>query len=143
MAAAIEPGDDVLDIGCGSGQMTREAARRAPAGSALGVDLSARQIEVAERLALTQSLPNARFLIYPFAQQGFDVAISRHGAMFCGNPVAAFRNIHRALRPGGRLVLLTWQPTQSNAWMSEFRGAFTPAGAARQRGSQPYRAQLH
>ncbi len=137
VAAAIEPEDYVLDIGCGSGQMTREAGRRASIGSALGVDLSARQIEVAEQLAAARSLPNVRFLqadaqIYPLPQQSFDISISRHGAMFFGDPVAAFRNIHRALRPGGRLVLLTWQPTQSNPWMSEFRDAFTPAGADQQ-----------
>lgn len=125
-AAAIEPADTVLDIGCGSGQTTRDAARRASEGSALGVDLSAPLLDLARGLAEREQVPNVRFeqldaQVHPFPDAHFDVAISRNGAMFFGDPPAAFANIARALRPGGRLVLLAWQAHDSNEWLRTFR----------------------
>ena len=127
-AAAIGTGEQVLDIGCGTGQTTRDAARRAPAGGALGVDLSAEMIALARRLATAEGLPNARFeqadaQICPFGPGSFDVVISRTGAMFFGDPDAAFANIARALRSGGRLALLTWQPLSANEWAAELTAA--------------------
>jgi SAM-dependent methyltransferase len=127
-AAAIAPTDEVLDIGCGTGQTTLDAARCAPSGSVLGVDLSARMIEVARREAARHAVTNARFLqadaqLYPFPDQSFDAAISRTGAMFFGDPQAAFTNIGRALRPGGRLVLLVWQAPSRNEWFTAFSTA--------------------
>ncbi len=123
--AAIDATETVLDIGCGAGQTTRDAARRATAGSALGVDLSARLIALARRLAAGEHLPNATFrqadaACEPFPDRAFDVALSRHGAMFFGNPPAAFANVARALRPGGRIVLLTWQPFKRQEWLRAF-----------------------
>jgi len=127
-AAAIGATDRVLDIGCGNGLSTRLAARRAPAGSALGVDLSSRMLDRARQRATEDGLTNAEFLqadaqIHPFDPGSFDVAISRTGAMFFGDPVAAFANIARALRPGGRLTLLVWQPPAQNEWFRSFVGA--------------------
>jgi len=128
-AAAIVTCDRVLDVGCGNGETTRDAARlAAPEGSALGVDLSSRMIEQARRRAAEQGIGNAHFeqadaQTYPFEEQRYDVAISRTGAMFFGDPVAAFTNIARALRPGGRLALLVWQTLPQNEWVSEFRQA--------------------
>jgi len=127
-AAAVEPNNHVLDIGCGSGRTTREAARRAPGGTALGVDLSGPMLDLARRLAEREGLANATFeqadaQVHPFPPAHFDVVISRNGAMFFGDPVTAFGNLARALRPGGRLVLLTWQPLARNEWLSSFRGA--------------------
>jgi SAM-dependent methyltransferase len=129
--AAINPGERVLDIGCGSGRTTLAAARGAAPGLALGVDLSARMIDVARQAAQREGLPNARFVqadaqIHPFPEQTFDVAISRTGAMFFGDPVAAFTNIARAMCPGGRLILLVWQPFDRN----EYIVAITTALAA-------------
>jgi SAM-dependent methyltransferase len=127
-AAAIDASANVLDIGCGSGQTTRDAARCATAGSALGVDLSSHMIERAREVAKRERLTNATFQqadaqVHPFPDQYFDIAISRHGAMFFGNPRAAFTNIARATRPGGRLVLLTWQPLERNEFINAFRTA--------------------
>ncbi|MBB5158492.1 class I SAM-dependent methyltransferase [Saccharopolyspora phatthalungensis] len=127
-AAAIHDTANVLDIGCGSGQTTRDAARCATAGTALGVDLSSRMIELARGLAERERVANATFhqadaQVYPFPDRYFDVVISRHGAMFFGDPVAAFTNIARATRPGGRVILLTWQAFERNEWMSSFRTA--------------------
>jgi SAM-dependent methyltransferase len=127
-AAAISVTEQVLDLGCGTGQTTREAARAAAGGAALGVDLSPQMLAVARRLAVAEGLTNARFeqadaQIQPFAAEAFDLAISRTGAMFFGDPVAAFGNIARALRPRGRLVLLTWQALPRNEWIREFATA--------------------
>lgn len=127
-AAAIAPGEQVLDIGCGNGQTTRDVARLAAPGGALGVDLSSRMIEQARRRATRQGIGNARFeqadaQIHPFAAGAFDVAVSRIGVMFFGDPVAAFGNIGRALRPGGRLALLVWQAREHNPWMTELSQA--------------------
>jgi ubiquinone/menaquinone biosynthesis C-methylase UbiE len=100
-------------------------------------------IEVARREAEREAIANARFVqadvqIHPFTDHAFDVAISRHGSMFFGQPVAAFSNIARAIRPGGRLVLLTWQPLLRNEWFV----AFTTALAARRDLPSPRRTRL-
>jgi SAM-dependent methyltransferase len=127
-AAAIAPTDRVLDIGCGAGGSARAAARRASAGSVLGVDLSSAMLQVARAAAEHEGLANVSFeqadaQIHAFDEGAFDVAISRTGAMFFGDPHAAFTNIARALRPGGRLVLLVWQPFVRNEWIVEIMGA--------------------
>jgi SAM-dependent methyltransferase len=127
-AAAIGRADRVLDIGCGTGSTSLAAARRAPAGAVLGVDLSAAMLAVARRNAEQQGLVNVEFLqgdaqIHPFARAAFDVAISRTAAMFFADRVAALSNIGRGLVPGGRLVLLVWQPPQRNEWFLELTGA--------------------
>jgi SAM-dependent methyltransferase len=123
-ATAITAGQRVLDVGCGAGGTTLAAARRAgPSGDALGVDLSAAMLEVARSRAAAQGLDNVRFLhadaqVHPFPAASFDLVLSRMGAMFFGDPVAAFTNLARAVRPGGRLVLLTWQPLDRNEWLT-------------------------
>ncbi|HEX6310879.1 MAG TPA: methyltransferase domain-containing protein [Acidimicrobiia bacterium] len=127
-AAAIEAGEHVLDIGCGNGQTTRDAARLAAGGTALGVDLSSGMVELARRRAAEQGVDNAEFLqadaqIHPFDPGVRDVAISRTGTMFFGDPVAAFANIARALRPDGRLALLVWQSLPQNHWVRDFSAA--------------------
>jgi SAM-dependent methyltransferase len=127
-AAAISEREQVLDVGCGTGQTTRDAARAAAAGGALGIDLSSRMLDHARRQAAEDGLTNAAFVqadaqIHPFEPGAYDVAISRTAAMFFGDHAAAFANLRRALRPGGRLVLVTWQPLSGNAWLREISGA--------------------
>jgi SAM-dependent methyltransferase len=129
-AAGVAPTDRVLDIGSGNGSTTCEAARRAPQGTALGVDLSARMIERARCRATAAGLTNAQFLqadaqIYPFPQGSFDQALSRTGVMFFGDPATAFSNIGRALRRSGRLTLLVWQDDDHNPWIADFIKAIT------------------
>jgi SAM-dependent methyltransferase len=120
-ACGIQPPDHVLDIGCGTGQTTRQAVRTARAGSALGVDISAPAIERARELARAEGLRNVSFeradaQVCRFPQQPFDVAISRFGTMFFDDPGTAFANIRRALRPAGRLVMMVWQARERNEW---------------------------
>lgn len=103
----IGPDDRVLDIGCGNGQLTRQAARAAR--SAIGVDLSAPMLSVARLRAA--DVPNVTFTqgdaqVFSFEDSAYDIAISRFGAVFFADPVAAFSNIRRALAPGGRTALL-------------------------------------
>jgi SAM-dependent methyltransferase len=120
-AFGVGASDQVLDIGCGAGQTTRQAARVAVAGGAFGVDVSAPAVDQARRSAREDGLRNVAFecadaQVHPFPEQGFDLAISRFGTMFFGDPVAAFTNLGRALRPAGRLVMLVWQAKEHNEW---------------------------
>jgi SAM-dependent methyltransferase len=121
LACDIRRQDRVLDIGCGAGQTTRDAARTAAAGSAVGIDISAGMIARAQMLANAEGLRNVRFekadaQVHPFPSEHSDVVISRFGTMFFADPVAAFSNIHQTLRPEGRLVMMVWQDHEANEW---------------------------
>jgi len=127
-AAHIEATDSVLDIGCGCGDSTRAAGRRASAGRALGVDLSAVMLDRARALTASEALSNVAFeqvdaQAHPFVPDSFDVAISRFGAMFFADQRAAFANIARAIRPHGRLALVAWQELAANEWLVAIRGS--------------------
>ncbi|MFC4585996.1 class I SAM-dependent methyltransferase [Sphaerisporangium corydalis] len=118
-AAAIGEHDRVLDVGCGNGQLTRLAAGLARHGHATGVDLSEPMLERARALAAEERVTNVTFdrgdaQIHPFPAGGFDVAISRFAIMFFADPVAAFANIGRALRPGGRVAFLSLRSMADN-----------------------------
>ena len=138
-AANLQPGEVVLDVGCGAGQTSIEGATRAAGGRILGVDLSNEMLEVARRRARASGIGNVSFEqadaeVHDFGRDTFDVVISRTGAMFFGDPAAAFSNLGRSLRPGGRLVLMTWQSFDRNEWMREFVGALS---AGREFGPPP------
>ena len=120
-ACDVRADDRVLDIGCGTGGTTRDAARSAEEGSALGVDVSAAMIERARELARAERVRNVAFeqgdaQAHRFPEGGFDLAISRFGTMFFDDPVAAFANIAAALRPAGRLVMMVWRDHEQNEW---------------------------
>jgi SAM-dependent methyltransferase len=130
---AAQPGgaDRVLDIGCGAGGTTMEAARRAPGGSVLGADLSGLLLAAASRRAEEAGLGNVAFAeadaqVHPFPAGGFDVAVSRFGVMFFDDPDAAWANIGRALRPGGRLVFCCWREEAVNDFFAVPRAAVGP-----------------
>jgi SAM-dependent methyltransferase len=118
-AAAINASDSVLDVGCGNGATSRLAARRATRGRVLGIDLSLPMLERARGTAAEEGLVNVRYeqadaQVYPFAPNSFDVAISRFAVMFFADPVAAFANIRRALRPAGRLAFVSMGDLRTN-----------------------------
>ena len=127
-ADLLSPTDDVLDLGCGTGKSTRDAGRLAAQGSVLGLDLSLPMLELARERTAAEGLPNVTFVqadaqVHPFDPNRFDLAMSSFGAMFFGDPVAAFTNIGRAVRPGGRLAVLAWRELQRNEWLMAFRAA--------------------
>ena len=121
-AAAIRPGRAVLDIGCGCGATSLAAARSTAGGVVLGVDVSETMLAQAREDADQAGLGTVRFVaadaqVHSFPAAAFDLAVSRFGMMFFADPSAAFTNIARALRPGGRLVFVCWQELARN----EFR----------------------
>jgi len=128
-AARVGARDRVLDVGCGTGQSTREAAAKTEA-DVLGVDVAAQSVAMARELSA--DLPNVTYLeanaqAHAFPQGHFDLCISRFGTMFFPDPVAAFTNIAGALRGGARLVLLVWQDGAANEWSYAVRRAINPA----------------
>lgn len=120
-AARLKPGEAVLDIGCGAGATTQAAARAVgPVGRALGLDISIPLVDHARTIA--SGLGNVAFQVadaqtHRFAPD-FDVLISRFGVMFFDDPTAAFANMARALRPGGRLAMVAWAGANLNPWFS-------------------------
>lgn len=123
-AARIQPGESILDLGCGCGATTLTTATEAgPDGTAHGIDLSEPMLAVARQRAHDAGLTTVSFTAadaqtHPIAGAGHDAVISRFGTMFFDDPVAAFTNIRRGVRPGGRLFIATWQPLGVNDWLT-------------------------
>jgi SAM-dependent methyltransferase len=114
-----QPGDRVVDIGCGFGDTADVIGRMVgPAGHVLGVDAAPRFIESARA---EFGAPNVRFEVADVERtsfdERFDVAFSRFGTMFFANPVHALRNVRAALRPGGRLCMVVWRRKLDNDWL--------------------------
>jgi ubiquinone/menaquinone biosynthesis C-methylase UbiE len=127
-AADISSHESVLDVGCGNGTSTIDAARAASNGRALGVDLSSEMLAQARQAASAAGVTNVEFLqadaqVHRFAASTFDVAMSRFGVMFFADPAAAFANIARALKPGGRIAWIVWRPLLENEFFSAVRQA--------------------
>ena len=118
-------GERVLDVGCGAGRTTLELAARVGAkGSVLGVDISAPMLGLARERAGAEKVANAKFenadaQTFAFTPESVDLIFSRFGVMFFAEPDAAFANLRRALRPGGRLAFVCWQALGLNPWMRD------------------------
>jgi SAM-dependent methyltransferase len=116
----LGPNDTVLDIGCGCGVTTLQAARRARA--ALGVDISHPLVGIASGRAQAAGADNVEFVVadaqtHGFDDGHFDVIISQFGSMFFDDPEGAFTNLRRALAPRGRAAFITWQELEANDWL--------------------------
>lgn len=119
----LRSGARVLDVGCGFGDTTQALAAVVGAkGEALGVDCSRRFVERATADAREAGLANVRFAVHDVQTDElggpFDVAFSRFGTMFFASPVAALRNIGRALAPSGKLCMVVWRRRDDNAWLN-------------------------
>jgi len=119
----VRPGERVLDIGCGFGETCLQMAEKVTAGgSVVGIDCTQGFVDVAEEERAAAGLDNVRFevadaQVHPLPAEHFDVAFSRFGVMFFESAVAAMRNAHAALKPGGRLYLIVWRSLADNpAW---------------------------
>jgi len=142
-ACGVQSDEQVLDIGCGLGQTTCEAARLARAGSALGVDISESAIARARELARAQGVPNVTFeradaQVHRFPPERFDLVMSRFGTMFFQDPVVAFANVGRALRPAGRLVMMVWQGPERNEWDVAIRQSLAGTAGSAAAGSDAF-----
>jgi ubiquinone/menaquinone biosynthesis C-methylase UbiE len=132
-AAHLEPGEVVVDVGCGFGTTTLEAEERvAPTGRVVGVDISAAMLEGArQRVAGLDDIEliHADAQTHAFQPGSFDAVISRFGLMFFDDPTAAFGNLARALRPGGRLAFVCPQDPMKSEWVAvAFRAAIAVVG---------------
>jgi ubiquinone/menaquinone biosynthesis C-methylase UbiE len=119
--AGAKPGERILDVGCGCGATTIALAEQvAPAGFALGVDISVPMLSRARQLA-PKGLPIdfvlADATVYPFEPLSFDLLASRFGVMFFADPAVSFANLRRALRQTGRLAFACWREPRENPWM--------------------------
>ncbi|MBP1805925.1 class I SAM-dependent methyltransferase [Rubellimicrobium aerolatum] len=143
--AASGPGERVLEVGCGGGALSVRLARAvAPGGSVLGLDISGPLLARAEARRAAEGVTGLAFRrddaqVAALPPAGFDLVASQFGSMFFADPVAAFRNLRGALRPGGRMVLVAWGPLSGNPFFTLARDAavrrvgppveVTPAGA--------------
>jgi SAM-dependent methyltransferase len=141
-ATHLRPGDRVLDVGCGHAAATIGAARRVgSAGRVVGVDISAGMLDAARQRVAATALETVALLeadaqVHAFDPGSFDAVISRFGTMFFEDPEAAFGNLARALRPGGRLAFVAWQEPLKSEWIAVALGAVVPLlGCAPQLGT--------
>src|SRR5689334_6578273 len=123
----ITSGESVLEIGCGTGALTVPlAAAVSDKGRVVAVDISKPMLGAARQRIGERGLRNVTLLhgdaqVFGFEPAVFDLATSRMGVMFFADPVAAFRNIGGALKPGGRLVFACWAPLAENPhWLISY-----------------------
>jgi ubiquinone/menaquinone biosynthesis C-methylase UbiE len=117
-----QPGQRVLDIGCGLGDTTQQiAALVGDEGEAVGVDAAANFIETATAEAAEAGVENAKFFVADVQTDPlggpYDMAFSRMGTMFFISPVAAMRNVRQSLVPGGKLNMVVWRRREDNLWL--------------------------
>ena len=123
-ALAPAPGEHILDVGCGSGQTSLALGlATGRSGTVVGLDISRPLLHVARRRAAESGAANVSFVeadaqAYAFAPATFDAVFSRFGVMFFADPPAAFANIRRALKPGGRLAFVCWRTPADNMFMT-------------------------
>lgn len=120
--ANLKSGETAIDVGCGTGASAlRVADAVGPTGHVLGADISGPMLNRAA--ARAQDHPQLEFIetdaqTHEFEPAAFDHLVSRFGVMFFENPVAAFANMARALKPGGRVTFAAWGQIPANPYFT-------------------------
>jgi SAM-dependent methyltransferase len=136
-AADVLSTDRIIDIGCGTGASTLEAAKRASLGHVVGVDISEPLLKRAASRAEAEGAQNTSFLLadaqtHDFSAQPFDLLLSRLGRSFFSDTVAAVKNLSAGLKEDGKMVFFCWASVKENPWFE------IPKLAAEERlGTQP------
>jgi ubiquinone/menaquinone biosynthesis C-methylase UbiE len=124
--AALQPGERVLDVACGTGLVSfRMAEAVGEWGAVVGTDISGQMVEAARRSAAERDVDNASFErsdaeALPFADATFDAAVCGLGLMYVPDPVKALCEMRRALRPGGRAAAAVWGARHNCGWAEIF-----------------------
>jgi ubiquinone/menaquinone biosynthesis C-methylase UbiE len=124
--AALQPGERVVDVACGTGLVTVHAAASVgPTGMVVGMDISAQMVASASAVAAWQHLRHTTFTrmdaeALQLPDGTFDVALCALGLMYVPNPVLALREMHRVLKPGGRAVAAVWGQRDRCGWAAIF-----------------------
>jgi SAM-dependent methyltransferase len=105
----VSPGDRVLDVGCGSGSMSRLIARSYPQADVTGVDLREQYLDFALCRAREEDIQNLTFrsadaFALPFADATFDVVWTKYLLQWLKEPKRALKELQRVTRPGGIVV---------------------------------------
>ena len=133
--STVAPGERVLEIGCGTGAATVPLAEAVgERGQVIGVDIAEPMLAGARQRISQSGLGNIMLLqadaqTYRFEPSSFDLITSRFGVMFFADPIAAFRNLRSAARPGGRLCFACWGPLAENRhWLISYEVALRHLG---------------
>jgi SAM-dependent methyltransferase len=129
--AAAKPGERILDVGCGCGATSMALAEAVgPGGAVLGADVSAPMLALAKDRAGTKfrhlAFKEADAAAHAFEAGAFDLLFSRFGVMFFADPDAAFANMRKALKPGGRVAFACWRDWRENEWVRVPTAAVRP-----------------
>ncbi|GAA5107963.1 class I SAM-dependent methyltransferase [Haloechinothrix salitolerans] len=126
--ADIRPGDRVLDLACGTGVVARAAARRVmPHGHVCGLDVNENMLAIARRADADIEWRQTDASRIDLPDASFDVAVCQQGLQFFPDRLAALRELHRVLAPGGRAVIATW------CALDDGDAGYAPIAAALQR----------
>jgi SAM-dependent methyltransferase len=124
--AGLLPGERVLDVACGTGMVTLNAAARvSPAGTVVGTDLSGRMVQSARQRAMQSRCENARFErmdaeTLELSDGSFDVVLCALGLMYVPDPEHAVSEMRRVLNGHGRIILAVWGERSRCGWADLF-----------------------